>query len=79
MFSIPRFSIKRPVCIFICVLSLIVFGTSAVFQMPLESTPEIEMPVLMIMTSYYGASPEEIDKSVTDRVEAALSTIAEVD
>ena len=39
--------------------------------MPLESTPEIEMPVLMIMTSYYGASPEEIDKSVTDRVEAA--------
>ncbi len=79
MFSIPRFSIKRPVCIFICVLSLIVFGTSAVFQMPLESTPEIEMPVLMIMTSYYGASPEEIDKSVTDRVEAALSTISEVD
>ena len=33
----------------------------------------------MIMTSYYGASPEEIDKSVTDRVEAALSTISEVD
>ncbi len=79
MFSIPRFSIKRPVCIFICVLSLIVFGTSSVFQMPLESTPEIEMPVLMIMTPYYGASPEEIDRSVTDRVETALATISEVD
>lgn len=79
MFSIPRFSIKRPVCVFICVLSLIVFGTSSVFQMPLESTPEIEMPVLMIMTPYYGASPEEIDKSVTDRIEVALSTISEVD
>lgn len=79
MFSIPRFSIKRPVCIFICVLSLIVFGTSSVFQMPLESTPEVEMPVLMIMTPYYGASPEEIDRSVTDRVETALATISEVD
>ena len=80
MFSgIPKFAIKRPVCIFICVLSLIVFGTSSVFQMPLESTPEIEMPVLMIMTSYYGASPEEIDQSVTDRIEVALSTISEVD
>ena len=55
------------------------FGTSSVFQMPLESTPEIEMPVLMIMTSYYGASPEEIDQSVTDRIEVALSTISEVD
>ena len=40
MFSIPRFSIKRPVCVFICVLSLIVFGASSVFRMPLESTPE---------------------------------------
>ena len=30
--------------------------------MPLESTPEIQMPVLMIMTPYYGASPEEIDR-----------------
>ena len=80
MFSaIPKFAIKRPVCIFICVLSLIVFGTSSVFQMPLESTPEVEMPVLMIMTSYYGASPEEIDQSVTDRIEVALSTISEVD
>ena len=79
MFSIPRFSIKRPVCIFICVLSLIVFGTSSVFQMPLESTPEVEMPVLMIMTPYYGASPEEIDRSVTDRIETALATISEVD
>ncbi len=79
MFSIPKFAIRRPVCILICVMSLIFFGTSSVFQMPIESTPEIEMPVLMIMTPYYGASPEEIDKSVTDRVETALSTISEVD
>ena len=79
MFSIPKFAIRRPVCIFICVLSLVVFGTSSVFRMPLESTPEIEMPVLMIMTPYYGASPEEIDQSVTDRIETALATISEVD
>lgn len=79
MFSIPKFAIRRPVCILICVMSLIFFGTSSVFQMPIESTPEIQMPVLMIMTPYYGASPEEIDKSVTDRVETALSTISEVD
>jgi len=79
MFSIPKFAIRRPVCILICVVSLIFFGTSSVFQMPLESTPEVEMPVLMVMTPYYGASPEEIDKSVTDRIETALATISEVD
>ena len=78
MFSLPKFSIKRPVCIFICIASLIIFGVSSVFQMPMESTPEMEFPVLMVMTSYYGASPEEIDESVTDRVEAALATVSEV-
>jgi multidrug efflux pump subunit AcrB len=79
MFSLPKFSIKRPVCIFICIASLIIFGTSSVFQMPMESTPEMEFPILMVMTSYYGASPEEIDESVTDKIESALSTVSEVE
>lgn len=79
MFSLPKFAIKRPMCILICVISLIVFGLSSVLDMPLESTPEMEMPILMVMTSYYGASPEEIDQMVTDRIETALDTISEVD
>ena len=79
MFSLPKFSIKRPVCILICIASLIIFGTSSVFQMPMESTPEMEFPILMVMTSYYGASPEEIDESVTDKIESALSTVSEVE
>ena len=40
MFSLPDFSVKRPVCVFICLVSLILFGVSSVFEMPLESTPE---------------------------------------
>ena len=38
MFSLPDFSVKRPVCVFICLVSLILFGVSSVFEMPLEST-----------------------------------------
>ena len=79
MFSLPKFSIKRPVCILICIVSLVTFGISSIFEMPLESTPEIEMPVLMVMTQYPGASPEEVDKMVTDRVEAAIANVSEVD
>lgn len=37
MFSLPDFSVKRPVCVFICLVSLILFGVSSVFEMPLES------------------------------------------
>ena len=41
MFSLPDFSVKRPVCVFICLASLVIFGVSSVFSMPMESTPEM--------------------------------------
>ncbi len=78
MFSLPNFSVRRPVCILICVLSLVVFGVAAVVGMPIESTPEISMPVLLVITSYPGASPDEMDQLVTDRVEAAMSGVTDI-
>ncbi|MDD2955341.1 MAG: efflux RND transporter permease subunit, partial [Oscillospiraceae bacterium] len=75
MFSLPDFSVKRPVCILICVVTLILFGVTSVLDMPMESTPEMNMPVVMVMTTYSDASPEEVDSMVTDPVEAALASV----
>lgn len=75
---ISSLAVKRPVAICMCVLSLIVFGVSSVFSMQMESTPEMNMPVLMVSTSYSGASPEEVDKLVTDVVESALAKVSDV-
>lgn len=79
MFSLPDFAVKRPVCIFVCLLALLIFGTSAVFGMPIESTPEMDMPMMIVMTRYEGASPDEIDENVTDKIESALSSISDVE
>ena len=79
MFSLPDFSVKRPVCVFICLASLVIFGVSSVFSMPMESTPEMTSPMFTVMTSYSGASPDEVDEMVTDRIESALSSISEVE
>ena len=79
MFSLPDFSVKRPVCVFICLVSLILFGVSSVFEMPLESTSEMNMPTMTIMTSYPDASPDEVDEMVTQKIESALSGITEVE
>ena len=62
-----------------CVMCLLFFGISSVFDMEMESTPEMSMPVFMVMTRYEGASPEEVDSLVTDVVESALSTVSDVD
>ena len=62
-----------------CVLCLLVFGVSSIFGMEMESTPEMSMPVFMVMTRYSGASPEEVDSLVTDVIESALSKISDVE
>lgn len=77
--SLSAISVKRPVGLCMCVLSLIVFGVSSVFSMQMESTPEMSMPVLMVRTSYTDASPEEVDTLVTDVIENALGTVSDVE
>ncbi len=76
--TLPKLAVKRPVAVLMCVLTLIVFGVSSIFEMEMESTPEMSMPVFMVMTRYEGASPEEVDQLVTDVVESALSSISDV-
>jgi len=79
MFSLPNFAVKRPVCITVCLLALFIFGTASVFGMKIESTPEMDMPMIMIRTGYSGASPDEIDQEVTEKIENALAAISEVE
>ena len=77
--TLPKLAVKRPVSMLMCVLMLLVFGISSIFDMKMESTPEMSMPVFMVMTRYEGASPEEVDTMITDVVESALSSVSDVE
>ncbi|HIY08041.1 MAG TPA: efflux RND transporter permease subunit [Firmicutes bacterium] len=74
-----NFSVRRPVATMMCVLTLIVFGVSSIFDMEMESTPEMSMPVFMISTRYEGATPEEVDEMITDVIESALASVSDVE
>ncbi|MDO4489251.1 MAG: efflux RND transporter permease subunit [Eubacteriales bacterium] len=71
--------LKRPVTTLLVVLSLIFFGVMALINMKLELTPDISMPMLIIQTTYVGASPEDINELVTKKVEDYCATLADVD
>ncbi len=79
MFSLPNFAVKRPVCMLVCVLALFLFGTGSILGMPIESTPEMDMPMMIVMTRYSGASPDEVDQAVTKRVESALAAVSGIE
>lgn len=69
MKSIINFSIKNKLAIWIVTIFITVFGLYSANNMKLEQLPNINEPIVNIQTIYPGASPEEIDKKVTEPIE----------
>ena len=76
--NITKLALKRPVSAIIIVAALVVFGAMAILRSPLELTPDIELPMLITLTTYPGASPEDVEELVSKKVEDAVSTISGV-
>lgn len=73
--GLTRYVLKKPITTILCVLCLVVFGFSAISSSPLELTPEMNMPMMIISTVYPGASPDDINELVTQPVEDAVGTL----
>ena len=63
--GITKFVLKRPVTVFMALLCLIVFGISSVFSADLEQMPDTDQPMMIVIASYSGAGPEDMDEQVT--------------
>ena len=67
--TITELSIKRPSLIIVIFLGLILVGLFSYQQLQYELLPKISPPIVTITTIYPGASPEEVETSVTKLVE----------
>ncbi|WP_010259498.1 efflux RND transporter permease subunit [Treponema primitia] len=74
--SMAKMAVGRPTTIFIIFALLIGLGVFAMVNMPIDLLPEINPPYLIVYTSYPGAGPEEVERSVTRTLEAALSSVS---
>jgi HAE1 family hydrophobic/amphiphilic exporter-1 len=71
-------SIRRPIFIVMFVLALVVLGWQSRSRMPVELTPNIELPYVTVLTTYPGAGPNEIETTVTEPIEKAVMSIGGV-
>ena len=76
MFS--KFSVRRPYTVLVGVIIALVLGFLSFSKMSMDFLPSMEMPYCIVMTSYPGASPEEVETVVTAPVEAAMARINNV-
>jgi HAE1 family hydrophobic/amphiphilic exporter-1 len=68
--------VSRPVTVFIIFALLIGLGFFSMANLPVDLYPEINPPYLVVYTSYTGAGPEEVERSVTRILEASLSGVS---
>ncbi len=77
--TITELAIKRPTLIVVIFAALSVLGIYSYTQLNYELLPKITPPVVTIATVYPGASPYEVETSVTKQIEDAISSLDEIE
>ena len=70
-----RFSVKKPLTVFVVVIVIIALGIVSVMGMTPDLLPSIDLPYVVVMTTYPGATPEEVESEVTKPLEQSLATV----
>jgi HAE1 family hydrophobic/amphiphilic exporter-1 len=73
--SLINSSIRFPVTVIVGVLIAIMGGFVALTNVPIQLTPEVKRPVIQVITNWFGASPEEIEKEIVDKQEEFLKSV----
>lgn len=70
---LTRLALKNPILILMVSLMLIVLGGVSLQKLPVDLFPDIAIPSVRVATFYTGAGPMDIEKSITEPIERAVS------
>ena len=73
---LSKLSVRRPYTVLVAVVLILVLGFLSFRNMSTDLLPDMELPYAIVMTTYPGASPEEVESAVTKPVEQAMASIS---
>ena len=76
---ISHYSVKKPYTVVVAVVLVIILGVVSFLNMKTDLLPDMTLPYAIVMTTYPGASPEEVETMVTKPVEQAMATISNIE
>ena len=77
--NLSDIAIKRPITTFMVFIAIVMIGAFSLSRLAIDLMPDIEFPTLTVSTSYPGASPKEVERLITERIERAVSTVQNVE
>jgi len=79
MKALAALCIRRPVFATVLILALVVIGVVAYFTLGVDRFPKVDFPTITVTTRLIGASPEDIETEITDKIEESINTISGID
>jgi len=76
--TLPEFSVNRKITVVMIILIITLFGILTYVRIGLDMMPDLEYPVVSVITTYSGVSSEDIEKLITKPVESVISTVKNV-
>ncbi len=76
--NISSLSIKRPVCVIMALIAVLIIGSVSLTRLEMDLLPSLTMPVAVVTARYEGAGPSEMETLVTRPFEAILSSVSDM-
>ena len=73
--SLYASAVKRPVMTVLCYVAVVILGLFSLAKLPIDLYPDVETNTLMVMTTYQGASAQDIEQNVTRPLENVLNSV----
>ena len=74
--NLTKFSIRRPVTVFMSIVIIILFGAVSLSKLPLDLLPNFGLTYAAVMTQYSGSGPYEVENMVTKPLEDAIGSVS---
>lgn len=71
---LSKYSTKKPMTVVVAVIAVIILGVVSVINMTVDLLPSMDLPYVVVYSSYPGASPEKVETALTEPLESALAT-----
>jgi HAE1 family hydrophobic/amphiphilic exporter-1 len=72
-------AIRYPVTTWMLYLCLLGYGAFVLYNLPLNRLPDVELPVIAVITTYTGASPADVETLITAPIERAVASVEGVE
>lgn len=73
--SIYGSAVKRPIMTILCFVAVVILGLFSLRSLPIDLYPDIDTNTIMVMTTYQGASAQDIEQNVTRPLENVLNSV----